>query len=427
MGFDPQSVRTSFPALHADQSGTSTIFFDGPTRTQVPISVIGAISNYYVLSTTPNANAFAANARATELTYQARQSTAHFINAADPDCIVFGANVTTLTYAISAAYGRTLSPGDEVIITDLDHEANRAPWLDFAEQGVVIRIARIDPETGTLPVESVTALITPQTRLIAVSLASNITGSLVDVARISKAAHEVGAVVFVDANHYVAHAPINVQELDCDFLVFAFYKCFGPHVGVLWGKREFLERLTPHQLPSAPQHLPWRWEYGAPNYPGLAGIASAVLYLSNIGAKALLSANSLSTHSGNPLPTTVLHTGMRSIQAYERTLSAKMLEMFALFPEIRILGLTDPARLDERVPTFSFVWNKKSPRIIETVLEQHAISCSRGNFYCLHLLQQMNVDSADGIIRLGLLHYNTAEEIMSLQTALESLRDAPSL
>ncbi len=283
--FDPAPLRAQFPALNHAFNGQPAVFFDNPGGTQVPNAVIEAVARCYREQNANVGGAFETSRRADAVVAEARTSMADLLNAPGPETIVFGANMTTLTFHLARSIAETIRPGDEIVVTDLDHDANVTPWTDLQAAGATLRVVGIHPEDGTLDLDSLRAALSERTRLLAVTHASNAVGTITDVAAITRMAHAAGALVFVDAVQYAPHGPIDVQHLDCDFLACSAYKFFGPHVGVLYGKPEHLARFTPHKVRPAKDVSPSRWETGTLNHEGLAGVTAAVRYLEAIGRR----------------------------------------------------------------------------------------------------------------------------------------------
>jgi cysteine desulfurase family protein (TIGR01976 family) len=328
------------------------------------------------------------------------------------DEVVFGANMTNLTFSMSRAIGRELQPGDEIVVTRLDHDANVMPWSVLAEQGITIRVADIHPEDCTLDMVDLSRQINPRTKLVAVGYASNAVGSITDVAAVVKLAHAVGALVFVDAVHYAPHGAIDVRALDCDFLVCSAYKFFGPHVGILYGKREHLARLHPYKVRPALEEVPSRWETGTQNHEGLAGLVAAIAYLTALG-------DSLS-------PAVVprraaLVTAMQATQDYERELFEPFIPALLQIPGLTLYGITDPNRFAWRTPTAAIRLAGHSPGAIAKALGDRGLFAWNGNFYALSLAERLGVESSGGFLRIGLAHYNTATEIYRLLNALDEI------
>lgn len=408
-------IRAQFPALLQTVNGQPVIFFDGPGGTQVPRQVVDAIANYLLTSNANLHGAFITSARTDALIEQARAIVADFLGC-DHDEVVFGANMTTLTFSMSRAIGRELQPGDEIIVTGLDHDANVAPWLAFEEQGVVVHTVGIRPEDCTLNLTELASLISHRTRLVAVSYASNAVGTINNVAEIVRLAHAVGAWVFVDAVHYAPHGLINVRSLDCDFLVCSAYKFFGPHVGILYGKREHLAWLRPYKPRPAPNEVPYRWETGTQNFEGLAGVIASIDYLTELGRR--ISPTVINRRSA-------LMTAMAAIQEYERSLSEALIPHLLEIPGLTLYGITDHTQFSWRTPTVSMRMAGYTPAVLAQALSDRGIFAWNGNFYALNLTQRLGVEASGGLLRIGCTHYNTIEEIQRFLHTLYDLAVHP--
>jgi len=413
--FDPTPLRAQFPSLSLTLDGHPAVFFDNPGGTQVPNRVIEAVADYYRSSNANVGGAFATSRRTDAVVAGARAAVADLLNAPGPETIVFGPSMTALTFHLARSLAETIKPGDEVVVTTLDHDANVAPWLDLEASGAVIRVIDIHPEDGTLDMEGLQAALSPQTRLVAVTAASNAVGTMPDVARIIQMAHEVGALVFVDAVQFAPHAPVDVQALDCDFLACSAYKFFGPHMGVLYGKAEHLTRLTPHKVRPSKDAIPYRWESGTLNHEGLAGVTAAVDYLAGVGER-----------FGPPAPDRRLQlkAAMSAIREYEQTLSRRLLEGLKAIGDITIYGLTDSARLDERLPTVAFTWPRLAPRETAEYLAARGFCVWSGNYYALGLMERLGLEGYGGAVRVGLAHYNAVAEIDRMVAALQDVPKA---
>lgn len=419
MNLDLSYVRQQFPALQQrDGGGRPAVYFDGPGGTQVPQRVVEAMSNYLIAHNANTHGAFATSARTDGILQAAREAMADFLNAA-PQEVVFGANMTTLTFHLSRSLGRGWRQGDEIIVTRLDHDANISPWLALQEKGLEIRFLDFHPEDCTLDYDGLDRLLSRKTRLVAVGLASNATGTINDVKRIIQKAHAAGALVYVDAVHYAPHAPMDVQDLDCDFLVCSAYKFFGPHAGVLYGKHEILERLQAYKV--RPQEIspPFKFETGTLNHEGLAGTAAAIAYLADLGKN--FETHFSSTHKDFAGRRLQLKCAMAAIQAYERALSVKLLAGLQALAGLQIYGITDRARLHQRTPTVAFRLKGHSPRAIAERLAAENIYVWDGNFYALEVTTRLGVEAKGGVVRVGLVHYNTEEEIDFLLRVLQKL------
>jgi cysteine desulfurase family protein (TIGR01976 family) len=407
---DLRWVREQFPALTHEINGQSVVFFDGPGGTQVPGSTIEAMSDYLLKSNANTHGAFATSAQTDALMTSARAAVADLLEC-DSDEVVFGANMTTLTFAMSRAIGRELQPGDEIVVTKLDHYANVSPWYALSEQGAVVRLVDIHTEDCTLDMKDLEQQINERTRLVAIGYASNAVGTINNVAAVARLAHAVGAMVFVDAVHYAPHGPIDVRALDCDFLSCSAYKFFGPHVGVLYGKREHLTRLRPYKPQPAPEEVPWRWESGTQNYEGIAGLVATINYLTELGHRVSPTVNSRAA----------IVMAMTAIQQYERALCNLLIRGLSQIPGVTVYGITDPTRFAWRTPTVAIRINRHTPYTVAKELGDRGIFTWNGNFYVLGLTEKLGVESSGGFVRIGLVHYNTVEEVHRLLEALNEI------
>ncbi len=414
MGLTPHLdwIRAQFPALAQTVNGRPVIFLDGPGGTQVPQRVIDAVGDYLARSNANTHGAFATSQRTDAIIAGARAGVADLCGC-DPDEIVFGPNMTTLTFALSRAIGRELQPGDEVIVTRLDHDANVAPWRVLEEQGAVVRVVDIDVKDCTLNMADLARQITARTRLVAVGWASNAVGTINDVAEIVGLAHAAGALVFVDGVHYAPHGPIDVRALDCDFLACSPYKFFAPHMGVLYGKRAHLTRLRPYKVRPASDASPDRWETGTHNHEGLAGVAAAIDYLAELGRR--VEPNAAKRRSA-------LLAAMAAIREYERGLADQLIGGLLKIPGLTFYGISDPARFDQRTPTVAVRLAGYRPRELAGYLGDQGMFTWDGNYYALSLTERLGVESNGGMLRLGLVHYNTGEEVARVLEALNKLR-----
>lgn len=401
-------VRSQFPSLQLQVNGQPAAFLDGPAGTQVPTQVMHAIQNYLTTSNANTCGAFLTSRRTDEMIANTRASMADFFHC-DPKEVVFGQNMTTITYAISRAIGREFHPGTEILLTTLDHDANFSPWKALEEKGVVIRQADIRDEDCTLDLEDLKSQLSARTRLVAVGYASNAVGTINPVAEITRMAHAVGAMVYIDAVHYAPHGLIDVKELDCDFLVCSPYKFFGPHMGTLYGKREYLERLKPYKVRPCTDQIPDRWESGTQLHELIAGIGAAVEYIAEVGRRSDKSAAKRRE---------ALTAAYRTTVAHERLLIARLIEGLQAIPGVHIYGITDPKRFDERCSTLSLRIGDHHPTEIAKFLGDRGIFTWDGNYYALNLTERLGVESKGGLLRIGLVHYNTAEEVDRLLAAL---------
>lgn len=418
-------VRAQFPALRQEINGHPVVFLDGPGGTQVARSVIGAIADYLQTSNANLHGAFATSVRTDALVAGARRAVADFLGC-DRDEVVFGANMTTLTFALSHSLGRELQPGDEIVVTNLDHDANVAPWLALQERGVVVRTVDIHPEDCTLDLADLERQITTRTKGVAIGYASNAVGTINPVDQVVQLAHGVGAWVLVDAVHYAPHGLIDVRSLNCDFLVCSAYKFFGPHVGILYGKREHLARLHPYKLRPAPDEIPYRWETGTLNFEALAGLVACIDYLAELGRR--LEPQMVPTVLGRidsdsiePERRHALMVAMVSIQEYERSLAEYLIPHLLDIPGITLYGIRDRARFAWRTPTVGIQMAGYSPFALAKALGDRGIFTWNGNFYALNLARRLGVESSGGWLRIGCTHYNTLAELERLLQTLHKL------
>ncbi|HSB90662.1 MAG TPA: cysteine desulfurase-like protein [Anaerolineales bacterium] len=404
MTLDPTRVRRQFPALAAE-----AVYFDNPGGTQVPQRVVERISNYLTTTNANSGGAFATSRASDAVVEEARLAVASFLGASRPEEIIFGPNMTTLTFNLSRALGRRLLPGDEIIVTHLDHDANISPWLLLAEdRGCIVHWLDFDVEDCTLRLEQFDRLLSSRTRLVAVGYASNAVGTVNPVAEVVRRAHQAGALCFVDAVQYAPHRLIDVRALDCDFLAVSAYKFFGPHLGALYGKFEHLARLRAYKVRPASDEPPGKFETGTPAFENIAGTLGALEYLASLAG---------ATSPERP----ALANAMEAIHAYERTLTLALLERLGGVPGVHIFGLTEPDRVDERVPTVSFTLEGRSPREVAEALAQAGIYVWDGNFYALAVTERLGLEAHGGLVRVGLAHYNTVEEIERFDAVLRKV------
>jgi cysteine desulfurase family protein (TIGR01976 family) len=412
---DVDAVRAHFPSLGRTIDGVPVAYLDGPGGTQVPRECIAGITAYLERSNANHGGAFAASAETDAMVDEVRAAAADFLGAHDPAEVAFGPNMTTLTLGVSRALGRDLAPGDEVVVTRMDHDANVAPWLAMAEdRGAVVRWVELADDRATLDLDGLDAVLSPRTKVVAVGLASNAIGTVHDVGRVIAAAHAVGAIAFVDAVHAAPHLPIDVAALGADLLAMSPYKFFGPHLGMLYGRRELLERLVAYRVRPAGEALPGKWETGTQNHEALAGLLGTFGYLESLGM-AYGGAGRDADRRGR------LRAAMGIIHARERDLGELALERLLAVPGLRMYGITDPRRIGERVPTFAFTLAGHQPRAVAVHLSERAISVWNGDFYAWELVRALGLDGDGGLVRIGLVHYNTAEEVERLAEALAEL------
>jgi cysteine desulfurase family protein (TIGR01976 family) len=415
--FDPNILREHFPSLKRQIDGRTAVFLDGPGGTQTPIGVIEAMSAYLRQNNSNLGGAFATSKNTDWTTYNARLAMADLFNASLPEEIVFGQNMTSLTLAMSRAISKTWQEGDEIVVTYLDHDANITPWtLVAAERGVTVRWLDFMPEDCTLRLDDLPNLVNDRTKLVAVTLASNAVGTVVDVARVSDIAHQVGALVYVDAVHYAPHATIDVQALDCDFLVASAYKFFGPHVGIMYGKYDLLESLEAYKVRPAPSKPPGKWETGTQSFESLAAVQATVAYLEDIGRQfGGLTSGLLDTREARR---DRLTSAMLAIKQYEESLGYHFLQKAMTVPGLRVFGVTDMERLGERAPTFAVSLEGFAPREVARSLGDQGIFVWDGHYYAIAVMERLGLLDQGGLVRIGFVHYNTIEEVDRLIDAL---------
>jgi cysteine desulfurase family protein (TIGR01976 family) len=407
-GLDVSWVRAQFPSLQTQVKGQPAAFLDGPAGTQVPTQVMHAIQSYLMTANANTGGAFLTSRRTEEMIAASRAAMADFFNCG-PNEVIFGQNMTTITLAVSRAIARDLKPGDEIVLTTLDHDANFSPWKALEEKGVVIRQVDIREEDCILDMSDFKNSLSERTRLVAVGYASNSVGTINPAAEITKLAHAVGACVYVDAVHFAPHGLIDVKALDCDFLVCSPYKFFGPHMGTLYGKREHLERLRPYKVRPCSDQLPDKWESGTQVHELIAGIGAAVEYIAGVGQ-----------HCDATVETRreALTAAYRTTVAHETQLIWRLIEGLQTIPALKIYGITDPARRRERCSTLSFRIEGSHPNEIARFLGDRGIFTWDGNYYALNLSERLGVESKGGMLRIGLVQYNTMEEVERLLAAL---------
>ena len=401
------ACRAQFPALTRQVHGQPAIYLDGPAGSQVPQRVIDAMGDYLAHRNANHGGDFTTSRESDAALDGAHAALADFVGAPDPDCIAFGANMTSLTFALSRALARDWTADDEVVVTHLDHDANFSPWrLAAADAGATVRAVNLNTEDCTLDLGHLREQLNERTKLVAVCAASNFSGSVTPVAEITAMAHEVGALVFIDAVHFAPHRLIDVAAWDCDFLACSAYKFFGPHIGVMYGKRALLESLQPYKLRPAPDALPGRWMTGTQSHESIMGAQAAVDYLADL--------------QGGPDRRAALRGTMAAIEQYEQELMQQLLSGVQPLEAYTLYGIIDPARQAERVPTLSLNHARLSPRELAIALDQRGIFAWHGNYYAQPVTEALGLEP-EGAVRVGLLHYNTTGEVDRLLQALAEL------
>jgi cysteine desulfurase family protein (TIGR01976 family) len=417
MSFNINAIRDQFPALKRP-----VIFFDNPGGTQVARSCLERVQNYLVESNANHGGNFATSRASDATVAAARAALAEFLNASRPEEIILGPNMTSLTFRISRALAPTFQPGDTLVVTHLDHDANISPWLRVAEdRGCKVRWVDINPADGTLNLDDFQAALQDKPRLVAFGYASNALGTLNPVYPMVEMAKQAGALVYIDAVQYAAHGPIDVQALGCDFLVCSAYKFFGPHVGVLYGRYELLDQIRAYRVRPAPADPPEKFETGTNNFEGIAGTLGAMEYFTWLGNNFGDEASHLyaGAYQGARL---TYKKAMGAIRAYEADLSRSLLQMLKGIPGACVYGPSDPSKVEARVPTVSFTIEGHTPEQIANYLGERGIYVWNGNFYALAVTTRLGLEGRGGLLRVGATHYNTLDEVHRLGEALKKLK-----
>lgn len=409
---DTATIRAQFPALQRTVNGQPVIYADNPGGTQVPQAVADAVSHYLLHRNANTQGVFLTSRLTDETIKDARLAMADLLNASGPEEIVFGPNMTTLNFQVMHTLAHHLEADAEVVVTQMDHDANYTPWLALTEWGAKVQRVTIRTEDVTLDLDDLSQKISPRTRLVAFGHASNATGTVNPVAHIVEVVRALAphALIVLDAVQSVPHLPVDVQTLGCDLVTCSSYKFFGPHMGILWGRPEVLEMLQPYKVRPAKASSPDKFETGTKNHEGLAGIVAAVQYLT-----ALVGETGLGEPRRNRL-----QRAMSAIRDYEQLLSRHFLERVAALPHVKLYGIRDPERVTERVPTFALTVDGMPPQISAKSLGARGIFCWAGHYYAVEVMEALRL-APNGALRLGFVHYNTVEEIERVMGALAGM------
>jgi cysteine desulfurase family protein (TIGR01976 family) len=408
------AIRNQFPSLNRP-----SVFFDNPGGTQIARQSLERVNRYLLECNANHQGAFATSIASDAILDEAHRAMADFYNATSPEEIVFGNNMTTLTFHISRSISRNWQEGEEIVVTRLDHDANVTPWVLAAQdRGCKVTWVNFNVEDGTLKLDELQKALERRPRLLAVGYASNSLGTINPVTKITKMAHAVGTLVYIDAVQYAPHGSIDVQKLDCDFLISSAYKFFGTHSGILYGKRELLEQLFAYKVRPATDRLPGRFETGTQNHEGIAGVLGAIEYFEWIGKEFGDEQLEGLMEAGYKDRLMRLKQAMVATRAYEFELSRALLSALQSVPGLTIYGLADVRRLDERVPTFSFRLKNQPPRVVAEKLAQEGIFVWDGNYYAINVTEQLGLENKGGMVRVGAVHYNTLKEVEQLKNAL---------
>ena len=407
---DVAHIRRHFPGLLRQHGDRTAVFFDGPAGSQVPIPVADAMRDYLLLSNANHGGLFATSRLTDTLLDAARAAFCDFVGGQDPQEIVFGANMTTVTFHLSRQLARTWRRGESIVVTDSDHDANVMPWVIAArDAGCEVHHIAVRPD-ASLDLHDAERKITGKTRLVAVGHASNLSGTIHPVARIAELARAQGALTFVDAVHSAPHLRLDVAQLGCDFLACSAYKFFGPHLGVLWGRRALLEEIAADKVRPSSNHGAEKWQTGTANFEGIAGALAAIDYLQELG------------HGlGGPADrSSALDAAFTAIELHERAVCVQLLRGLGELPGVRVIGVGDAQRVRERCPTVSFVSDRRTPDELAQGLAARGVHSWSGNSYAVALAQALGLEP-NGVLRLGLLHYNTAAEVAFVLQQLREL------
>jgi cysteine desulfurase family protein (TIGR01976 family) len=418
--FPIAAIRDQFPALALTDAGKARIYLDNPAGTQVPQRVIDRITGTLLRANANLGGDFVTSVAAEQVIADARQAMADMLNAS-PDEIVFGANMTTLTLHMSRALAARFRPGDEIVLSRMDHDANVTPWVLMArDRGLTVRWIDFDPEACEFPEDALDRALTDRTRLVAVGYASNCLGTINDVGAMARKAHAAGALMFVDAVQLAPHRPIDVAALECDLLVCSAYKFFGPHVGVLWGRRDLLADVTPYKVRPAPDSGPDKFETGTQNHEGIAGVAGAVEYFKAVATE-LAPAEVIAAHAGKREGVRLVHGALDWLARHEDGLTRRLLDGLETLPGVRVHGVTSRNRLDRRVPTVSITAAGHDPADLARRLAEENIFLWAGHNYALEPIARLGLTDRGGVLRIGIAHYNTAAEVDCLLGHLERM------
>ena len=416
MSFDIDRIRANFPALAVLDGQKPRVYLDNPAGTQVAQGVIDRMTDYLVRWNANCGGAFATSKQTDQLLESTHQAMADFLHADSSREVIFGQNMTTLTFALSRSLGRRLNAGDEIVVTRLDHDANIRPWVRLAEDsGAIIRWLDFDPSDCRLCLDQLDEMLNERTKIVAVSLASNLVGTINPIAEIARKVHRFDSLLFVDAVHYAPHGVIDVNELGADFLVCSPYKFFGPHQGVLWGKKALLDELSAYRVQPAGEDLPGKFETGTQNHEGQLGVLGAIDYLEWLGRE----------FGGESDPDVLrpysLRLAMEAINRYERLLSRELIAGLNGIERVTIWGITDSSDLEDRVPTVSFSVDGLSPRWISEMLAAENIFVWDGHSYAVEVVDRLGLSELGGVLRVGAVHYNTPSEIEQFVSALDRI------
>lgn len=420
MNYDIEQIRGKFPALNIKDSGVRRIYFDNPAGTQVPTEVIEAVQKCMIESNANIQGGFETSNRADKILEEFHQSMADFLNATSSEEIIFGQNMTTLTLHISRSIGRLLSKGDEIILSRMDHDANISPWLLLAEDiGLSVKWLSFDTEKYEFDLNCLENLLSDKTKLICIGGASNLLGTINDIKSICKIAKKANALTYIDAVQLAPHVSIDVQDIDCDFLVCSAYKFFGPHQGILWGKRKLLKSLSPYKVRPATSELPGCFETGTQSHEGMAGTTAAVNYFAWIGREYAETYQIENKYKNER--TKFVHAALDYLFEYEKFLTIDLIGGLQNIKNVQVQGITEKNALDRRLPTVSFSVIGLSPSLVAEELAKENIFVWSGHSYALEVVKSLNLLDKGGVLRTGPVHYNTINEVHEFLEILDKL------
>lgn len=416
MSFSAEAIRPLFPSLSVPaDDGSLPIFLDNPAGTQVPRSVMEAVTQYYMTMNANSGGPFATSQRNDEMVARVRRRMADFLNAESASEIVIGPNMTTLNFNLSRSLASLLSPGDELVVTRMDHDANVSPWSLIArDRGLVLKSVDIDPADCTLDMGSLEESLSERTRIVATVHASNAVGTINPVAQIAGMAKAVGAWHVVDAVQSAPHAPIDVQAIGCDFLLCSSYKFYGPHLGIMWGREDLLNALPAYKALASKDIAPNRWENGTPSYETWNGLLACLDYWEQIGRK--YGSADLARYEGARLN---MKRAVIAVQHYERELVSELIGGLSAIRGVSIAGIVEPDRMTARVPTVAMVKDSKAPAEIASILADEQVYVWSGDYYATQIMQRLN--RPEGMVRIGIGQYNTRAEIHRVLNLIEDI------
>lgn len=411
MTFPIARVRAQFPALALTDQGRARIYLDNPAGTQVPARVAEAVSRCLLETNANLGGHFSTTKLAGAVVDGAHQAMADLLGARSAREIVIGANMTTLTFHLSRSIAHDFKPGDEIIVTRMDHEGNVSPWLEIAkDRGLNVKFLAFDKETWQIEGKDLKSLLSDRTRLVCLNYASNLTGSINDVKALTQIAHKAGALVYVDAVQFTPHRLVDVQDLGCDFLACSAYKFFGPHLGIVWGREALLEKLYAYKCRCSDNALPHRFETGTPQIELLAGLAATVDYFDWLGGEM----GATGTRRAR------IAAAYKASVDHEEPLANKLIAGLQEIDGISIAGITNPNRANHRVPTVSFRHKSVAPIAISRALAAANIFVWDGHNYAYELVRQLGIPESEGVVRIGMAHYNTEAEVASVIAAVKA-------